>query len=93
MKKKTILVTGGLGFIGSNLVLHLIKSNYFVIILDKKTGDIIRITDIFKNFKQHKRENIRPTGFIVGLKNIYLSTGSVDTMYIVEQVMSKLSFS
>ena len=37
MKRKTILVTGGLGFIGSNLVLHLIKLNYFVIILDKKT--------------------------------------------------------
>ena len=37
MKKKTILVTGGLGFIGSNLVLHLIKLDYFVIILDKKT--------------------------------------------------------
>ena len=37
MKRKTVLVTGGLGFIGSNLVLHLIKLNYFVIILDKKT--------------------------------------------------------
>ena len=37
MKRKTVLVTGGLGFIGSNLVQHLIKLNYFVIILDKKT--------------------------------------------------------
>ena len=37
MKKKSILVTGGLGFIGSNLVEHLIKSNYFVVIIDKKT--------------------------------------------------------
>jgi dTDP-glucose 4,6-dehydratase len=37
MKRKTVLVTGGLGFIGSNLVVHLIKLNYFVIILDKKT--------------------------------------------------------
>ena len=37
MKRKTVLVTVGLGFIGSNLVLHLIKLNYFVIILDKKT--------------------------------------------------------
>ena len=37
MKRKIVLVTGGLGFIGSNLVIHLIKLNYFVIILDKKT--------------------------------------------------------
>ena len=37
MKRKSILVTGGLGFIGSNLVEHLTKLNYFVVILDKKT--------------------------------------------------------
>ena len=37
MKKTNIVVTGGLGFIGSNLVINLIKNNYFVIILDKKT--------------------------------------------------------
>ena len=36
MKKKTILVTGGLGFIGSNLVLHLIKLNYFDNLKSKK---------------------------------------------------------
>ena len=37
MKRKSILVTGGIGFIGSNLVEHLTKLNYFVVILDKKT--------------------------------------------------------
>ena len=51
MKRKTILVTGGLGFIGSNLVLHLIKSNYFVIILDKKTysSNLMYLKNIKKN--------------------------------------------
>ena len=51
MKRKTILVTGGLGFIGSNLVLHLIKSNYFVIILDKKTysSNLMYLRNIKKN--------------------------------------------
>ena len=51
MKRKTILVTGGLGFIGSNLVLHLIKLNYFVIILDKKTysSNLMNLKDINKN--------------------------------------------
>ena len=34
----------------------------------------IRITDVFKNFKPKQRKEILPTGFIVGLKNIYLST-------------------
>lgn len=34
MEKKTILVTGGLGFIGSGIVAELLKRNYFVVIVD-----------------------------------------------------------
>ncbi len=33
--KKTIIVTGGLGFIGSNLIKLLIKQGFFVINVDK----------------------------------------------------------
>ena len=33
--KKNIIVTGGLGFIGSNLIKLLIESPFFVINLDK----------------------------------------------------------
>ena len=46
----------------------------FLIVIDKITGNIIKVTDIFSNFKAKKRKEILPTGFIVGLKNIYLST-------------------
>ena len=42
--------------------------------IDKITGNIIRITNIFKNFKPKIRDKIKPAGFIIGLKNIYLST-------------------
>ncbi len=48
----------------------------YLIIMDKKTGSIIRVTDIFKNFKIKKRLKIKPTGFIVGLNKIYLSTSN-----------------
>ena len=34
---KKIIVTGGSGFIGSNLVNYLIKKKYFVINIDKLT--------------------------------------------------------
>ena len=46
----------------------------YLILIDKITGNIIKVTDIFKNFKPKKRKDILPTGFVVGLKNIYLST-------------------
>ena len=46
----------------------------YLIVIDKITGNIIKVTDVFKNFKSEKRKQILPTGFIVGLKNIYLST-------------------
>ena len=48
----------------------------YLVILEKKTGNIIRVTDIFSNFKIKKRSNIKPTGFIVGLDNIYLTTSN-----------------
>ena len=34
---KKIIVTGGLGFIGSNLIKLLLKKNYFVLNIDKVT--------------------------------------------------------
>ena len=34
---KKVIVTGGLGFIGSNLIELLIKKNFFVINIDKGT--------------------------------------------------------
>ena len=36
----------------------------------------MRVTDVFQNFKLNKRNKIKPTGFVVGLKNIYLSTSN-----------------
>ena len=46
----------------------------YLIVIDKITGNIIKVTDVFENFNPKKRNKILPTGFVVGLKNIYLST-------------------
>ena len=46
----------------------------YLVVIDKITGNIIKVTDVFKNFNPKKRKEILPTGFIVGRKNIYLST-------------------
>ena len=46
----------------------------YLIVIDKNNGNIIRVTDVFKNFKKKKRDKIKPVGFIMGVKNIYLTT-------------------
>ncbi len=48
----------------------------YLIITEKNSGNIIRVTDVFQSFKIKNRPNIKPTGFIVGLNNIYLSTSN-----------------
>jgi len=46
----------------------------YLIVIEKNSGNIIRVTDVFNNFKKKKRDKIKPVGFIIGTNNIYLST-------------------
>ena len=48
---KKFVVTGGSGFIGSNLVKFLLRKNYFVINIDKLSysGNPYNLKEIFKN--------------------------------------------
>jgi len=46
----------------------------FLVVIENRKGNIVRITDIFKQFKKKKRSKIKPVGFIVGSENIYLTT-------------------
>ena len=52
MKKKKVILTGGLGFIGSNLVELLIKKNFYVINIDK-----ISYSSNFYNVKDFKKNS------------------------------------
>jgi len=45
----------------------------YLYIIDKKTGNIIRINDLHKNYKIKKRKEIFSTGFFVALNKVYLS--------------------
>jgi dTDP-D-glucose 4,6-dehydratase len=48
-----IIVTGGLGFIGSNLIELLLKNNFYVINIDKATysSNFYNTKDFIKNYK------------------------------------------
>ena len=53
---KTAIVTGGLGFIGSNLIKTLIKNNYFIINIDRVaySSNFKNIPCDIKNYKFYK---------------------------------------
>ena len=46
----------------------------FLVVIESRQGNIIRVTDIFRQFKKKKRSKIKPVGFILGSENIYLTT-------------------
>ena len=51
MTDQRLLITGGAGFIGSSLIRHAIKSNYFVINVDSLTyaGDLRNVEEVAKD--------------------------------------------
>lgn len=57
----------------NNLIFTFSNEGYFFVI-DSKSGNILRITDIFNIYKKKKREKIEPVGFVLDNKKIYLST-------------------
>ena len=73
----------------------------YLYILEKNSGNIIRVTDIFYNLKSKKRKKLEINGFIATMDKIYLSTkngkiikinienGNIDLVYRLSR--SKIS--
>lgn len=50
-----------------------VSDNGYLYIIEKKTGNILRINDLYKNIKIKKRNDIKPTGFFISMGKIYLT--------------------
>lgn len=60
----------------------------FLIVIESNTGNIIRSTYLFESIKEKKRKKINPIGFIVGKKNIYLST-NIGRLFVIDILSGK----
>ena len=69
---KTVIVTGGLGFIGSNLINILNSKDYFIINIDKLSyaSNLKNINSNIKNYKFYK-EDINNKDFVKNILNKY----------------------
>ena len=63
----------------------------YLIVIEKNSGNIIRVTDVFKNFKKKTRDKIKPVGFIIGTKNIYLTTDN-GRLLVIDTKTGKTNF-
>ncbi len=59
----------------NDLIFSISNEGYFFVI-DSKSGNIVRITDIFSIFKSKNREKINPVGFIASYDKLMLSTNN-----------------
>jgi UDP-glucuronate decarboxylase len=74
MKKKTILVTGGAGFIGSQLCKRLLNENHYVICLDNLFTGTLKNIEEFENNKNFEFVNHDIT-------KPYFSDDNIDEIY------------
>ena len=65
-----------------NLIFTVSNEGYLFVV-EKNKGNIVRITDLCKNYKIKKRKNIKAIGFVIGNTNLYL-TKSDGKMIVVD---------
>ena len=53
-----------------------ISDDGLLIVMNKQSGQIIRINDLFKNMKEKRKKNYKPIGFLIGKFYIYVSTNN-----------------
>ena len=65
-----------------NLIFTISNEGYLYV-LEKNNGNILRITNLYENYKEKKRTKIKPIGFIIGNTNLYL-TNNDGKMIVVD---------
>ena len=82
-------VTNWINDINSNLtpiiignLLFTVSNNGYLYVIEKDKGNIIRITDLYINYKIKKRKNINPVGFAVGNSKLFLTNTDGNMIFV-----------
>jgi outer membrane protein assembly factor BamB len=74
--------------ISANL-LFTVSNNGYLYVVEKNKGNILRITDLYINYKIKKKKNIKPIGFAIGDTKLYL-TNTDGKMIVVDLNIGKV---
>jgi len=65
-----------------------VSNDGYLFVIEKNNGNIIRITDLYEDYKENKRTDVKPTGFVIGTKNLYL-TNNDGKMFVIDLISGK----
>ena len=71
----------------NDLIFSITNEGYLVII-DSRDGNIVRITDVFSEIKKKQRAKINPVGFVVAKDNIYLTENN-GRLFVIDIKLGK----
>jgi outer membrane protein assembly factor BamB len=90
-------VTNWINDISSNLTPIIISNLLFTVsndgylhVIEKSNGNIIRINDLYVNYKQNKRNKVKPIGFVIGNDKLFL-TNTDGKMIVVDLREGKIT--
>ena len=71
-----------------NDLIFTISLEGFLVVIDKPTGNIIRVTDVFNQLRIQKRNKTKPVGFLISETDIFLSTNQ-GKLFIIDILSGK----
>ena len=90
-------VTNWINEINSNItpitsgnLIFTVSNEGYLYVVEKNNGNIIRISDLYSNYKTKKRKNVKPVGFAIGDTKLYL-TNTDGKMIVVDLNLGKVT--
>jgi len=76
--------------ITSGNLIFTVSNEGYLYVVEKNNGNIIRISDLYSNYKTKKRKNVKPIGFAIGDTKLYL-TNTDGKMIVVDLNLGKVT--